>query len=452
MRLLLLCFLFLGYQGVWGQDQPIYNQFYFNPYLYNPAFLGESEGFELNFTHKRQWTEITDAPTTSAFNLQYASKGNIRLGLSFQSQEAVALKSNTVYFTFGYRVNFSQSNFLQFGLSTGALQNKLDLDEISRTSDTDILNDPAVLGAVDNTIYLASQFGIQYSLDRLTLGLALPKLLRNNVNSVDDFNAPQFDEFEQFIATASYDVALSPFVDLRPLVLYRHVNSQQYQLELSALVLINNKVWIGGGYRSDAGIIGHAGINLKEMLSFAYSYNSGVDELGSLGGNHEITLKLRLKKRKNRIISNHSDLDRSTDENSRVYHDEVEPFDSLNEARGPELDTMEDNTVMDETQESELSELVLENNETMMSNDGTGLEPGHYLVVGVFASETNAKTHLQEILKTYGEAKVSLNKQNNFYYVYLFRTSDIRAVRIKWSQVRQLDIFDFKDAWILHIN
>ena len=51
-----------------GQDQPVYNQFYFNPYLYNPAFLGDNGRLEANLTYKTQWAENSDAPTVSAFN------------------------------------------------------------------------------------------------------------------------------------------------------------------------------------------------------------------------------------------------------------------------------------------------------------------------------------------------------------------------------------------------
>lgn len=452
-----------------GQDQPVYNQFYFNPYLYNPAFLGDNGRLEANLTYKTQWAENPDAPTVSAFNLQYATNGNIFLGLSVQSQSAVALVTNTAYLTFGYQIKLSNVNYLKFGLSGGLLQNKLDLDEISSSTDPSILNDPVLLGAVDNTLYMTSQVGVQLRLNRLTMGFALPKLLDNDANSQDDFNSPAFNEFDQFITSVAYDFSLSPTVNLQPLLLYRHVNSQQYQAEGSVIARYKDLIWVGGGYRYDAGVIGHAGLNVKDMLSFAYSYSPGLDELQSFGGNHEITLKLKLNKREKRE-------ERHSQEVSDLYEDTSEK-DSLEIAVQEDQDIIADEATEELTNEDEVVDKISqeepeENVEDVESDpqnnlpslvgeepkitrvavEESGLKPGHYVVVGVFSIRSNALSLKESILETYGGAEVALNEQNNMHYVYIYTSEDLDLARARVREIRQLSIFDFEEAWILHVE
>lgn len=445
-----------------AQDQPVYNQFYFNPFLYNPAFIANGNMLEVNLTHKTQWVENPDAPSVSAFNLQYATKGRLLLGMSYQSQNTVALESNITFVTFGYRVDLADDKFLKFGLSAGFLQNRLDLDEIARSSDPGILDDPVLFLANDNSISMASQVGLQLKLNKFTFGFALPQLLENNINSTDNFNSPSFNEFNQFITTASFDSDISPVLRLQPVLLYRHIDANQFQAEGSILATYKNLVWIGGGYRYDAGVIGHAGLNVKETLSFAYSYNHGLNDLSVLGANHEITVKLMLHRKSKAKEQNTELLGPSKLEPTQESETETQLLPEESLASEPLEDDIEEKQT---PVEEELVIKVIETDDSTFTNtisaqeriikmakNQTGLDPGHYVIVGVFAVQSNAN-RLRDLAKErFNDIRVALNQVNDLYYVYVYTSPNLESARSELIEVKTQDKFDFKDAWILHID
>lgn len=135
-----------------AQNLPSFRQFYFSPFLFNPAFTGLDGYTEISLIHRQQWINITDAPVSSGFNLQFPTSSRVSLGFNVQTQEAVALRSTTVKGTFAYRVPISTNQLFSFGISAGVGFNSLDFENI------DYSNDPAILGAADNRVYADANF------------------------------------------------------------------------------------------------------------------------------------------------------------------------------------------------------------------------------------------------------------------------------------------------------
>src|SRR6478736_9327491 len=136
---LLLCF---------GQNPPVFRQFYFNPYLFNPAYAGISGYTEVYLTHRQQWVNFNDAPVISGFNIQYPTYKRVSFGFNFLTQEVVALRNSTAMLTFAYGIPIASNQSLRFGISGGVGINDLNLD------DADYSNDPAVVNAAANKVYM----------------------------------------------------------------------------------------------------------------------------------------------------------------------------------------------------------------------------------------------------------------------------------------------------------
>lgn len=66
-----------------AQENPIYNQYYFNYYLVNPALAGANDCHYFMLTHKQQWMGIKDAPMTTSFSYQGRLPHNVGLGVYF---------------------------------------------------------------------------------------------------------------------------------------------------------------------------------------------------------------------------------------------------------------------------------------------------------------------------------------------------------------------------------
>ena len=448
------CFCF----SVKAQDLPIYNQFYFNPYLYNPAFVGLNSQFEANLTYRKQWADISDAPQVSAFDFQYATEGRVALGLSFQSESSVALVTNTGYLTFGYQVPLGQDHFIQFGLSAGVIQNNLDLQEIVNSSDQIILQDPAILNAVDNTMYLTSQFGINYTLRNLTIGVAFPKLLENDANSTESFNPPSLDEFKQFIISGSYRADIAPRFSVQPVGVFRYVDRDQFQAEATALVRYNDFMWVGAGYRYESGAIGHVGMNLLNGLQLGYSFEfSGVNSNSFGGGSHEIHLKWRLsKKKKEEVISQVEEEpevveEPIVEEEEVVTEEEEEPIEEVVEEEPPVREERVEPTPVT----AEVEEVIEEPQEEItrkVSENDSGIAPGYYVIVGAFSSANNALRHQRDVKASNIDAEVTYNNKNGMHYVYVLKSDNPDEASRRRREIRQMSIFDFKNGWMLHVE
>ena len=154
---------------------PFFRQFLFNPYLFNPAYVGISEQPEVNLVYRKQWLNFKDAPETTGISLQYPTEGRVSLGFNLFSDKQVLLRNSSFMATFGYAVPISEGHTLRFGLSGGVGMNRLDL-----TAEELNTNDPAIINAANNNYYVDGNFGVVYAYEGLRLGFALTEIFKSN--------------------------------------------------------------------------------------------------------------------------------------------------------------------------------------------------------------------------------------------------------------------------------
>ena len=153
---------------------PFYRQFYFNPYLFNPAYVAINNELEANLTYRQQWTNFKDAPVTAGASIQFPASDRVALGLSIYSDKQVLLRNSNFMGTFGYVVPIASNQSLRFALSGGVGLNKLDLTAEEMNS-----NDPAILKAASNNFYVDGNFGVVYTFSGLRVGFALTDLFKS---------------------------------------------------------------------------------------------------------------------------------------------------------------------------------------------------------------------------------------------------------------------------------
>ncbi len=197
-KIIVLAHLLMLFIGAYGQQYPYFSQHFLNPYLYNPAALGNSGYNEVNLTYRQQWLGINDAPTTQAFNFQYPTRKNLSFGANFYNDKAVLLNTSSLTFGVAYQANISEGHFIKFGLSTGIGLNNFDLGEVDNP------NDPALTDVLSQTSFLSGQFGIFYNVKGLKLGFSLPQLYKYSAIDTVDFQKITIDQLDNYIFTASY--------------------------------------------------------------------------------------------------------------------------------------------------------------------------------------------------------------------------------------------------------
>lgn len=440
-----------------AQDLPITNQIYFNPYFYNPAFLNDKDPLEINTSYRKQWADIQNAPSIISLNAQHATKGNFSFGLSIYSQDNVALVSNTAYLTAAYKVNFSHDHFVKFGLSIGTIQNTIDQNEISNYPE--LLNDISVQNSVDNTFYLSSQFGVHYQLNRLSLGLAFPKFFENTAYSENSFNNPSLDQLRQFITNVSYDFVINDNIAFKPIALLRYTESNYYQAEATGIINYAGAFWFGAGYRYESGVIGHMGFNLKESVSFNYSYEAnGINSTSFGGATHEVHLKFRLK-RKNKLIGEKIEIEpEKVAEKPKAKPAEQVSIDSTkNQSKELKTDTVKTEkgpTPLDSVKQTKTEPIVTDQEMEAPStlSKSLGMGAGYYVIVGVFSNKENAEKHSKNVDAEGFPNKIYYNESNGYFYVSLLKTAQLNEAQEKRNYMKKLSTLNFSKAWLLEIK
>ena len=73
---------------------PFYRQFYYNPYLFNPAYVAINNEVEANLSYRQQWTNFKDAPVTAGASLQFPASERVALGFNLYSDKQVLLRNS----------------------------------------------------------------------------------------------------------------------------------------------------------------------------------------------------------------------------------------------------------------------------------------------------------------------------------------------------------------------
>lgn len=293
MKIYLLLFfsIFLCLKA-YSQEAPIHNQYFMNPYVYNPAFVGHDGYSVVYLSHRRQWMGIEGAPVSSNLSFHTQLSKSIAVGANIFTEKKGLLTNSSAEITLGYRIKFGETHFVQFGLGGGLINNRLDVDE-------------TFVGAVpfeptDNAMNPAARFGLKYQIKNFNLGVALPALLPNDLIPTSSELKEEQNPLDQYAAMLSYKFNISEGnFAFEPHLLYRSLGYDFTQIEATGIFHIKELVWVGAAYRVDYGLNALAGVKIKNLLTFGYSWEMAANQVaGYTAGSHEIQLSIKLGEKK----------------------------------------------------------------------------------------------------------------------------------------------------------
>jgi len=453
--------LFISITAAIGQAPgPYYRQFFFNPYLFNPAYVAINNELEANLAYRQQWTNFKDAPVTAGVNVQLPASDRVALGFSIFSDKQVLLRNTNFMATFGYIVPIASNQSLRFGLSAGVGLNKLDL-----TAEELSTNDPAILNASGNNFYVDGNFGAVYNNGGLRVGFALTDLFKSNSFNAESFNKFELSNLRNRLFSVSYrfDVGVMGNVALEPYFLYRQTeDGLQDAWEAATLVYFRDKLWTGASYNQNNGMALFLGMNLKEKFRFSYSYEfPPFNSAFTSSSSHELHLGIKLGKKKSKPVAkaatqvvpqlanvenedpfNHrSKLSgESTNPDETVVSDEPQPI-----VETP-VEPKEEKRSKEIAKTARKAEEIKKAPATKLRESFTMTRGHHYVVVGVFSEMGHSMKFTKELMDDGYAVNVALNPKNNYYYVYIQSTLDLEEGKKIRNEYRRKNLF--KEAWI----
>ena len=335
MRIFFYIVLFIFFfQPVVAQELPFNSQIFINPYYYNPAYAGFEDRPAFYVYRRQQWTGIEGAPVTTGFNFHTIFNEKINFGLHIMNDQRSILNTTRALVTFGYRASFDDNHYISFGLSGGIGSNSIDLEAVDP-------NDPAIIDALDNNLFLDGNAGFNYFNKGFNLGLSLPKIFKTNTISNSGFAPGEISPLNDAIFLTSYRWELSEEkFAIEPFALYYYSDALPGQFEVIGILHLMDVFWIGASYRQDYGTTGFVGLNIKDNFKFGYAYEFfNAEQANFNNGTHDIQLALifgqkEKKKKKNPNVSlmqQRRDMLRSmgklpSEQGQNIYQVENDPF------------------------------------------------------------------------------------------------------------------------------
>jgi len=200
---------------------------------------------------------------------------------------------------YSYQVFLSENTSLRFGLKGGFTNYSNNLTEYVQIDP----NDPTFQVNIDNKFMPNLGVGLFLSSEKYYLSLSLPKILENKYKSnVNNFSTKSEVRHLFFAGGLLFD--LSEHVKFKPSFMTKSVMGSPFEYDLSANLLLAERLWIGGMYRSGDSFGAIAQWIFSKKLRFGYAYDFTTTDLRNYhNGVHEVMISYEFVYSKRRTIS-----------------------------------------------------------------------------------------------------------------------------------------------------
>jgi len=295
-----LSFLAIG-SSVFSQLRTTFNQYMLNPALVNPGFMDVQTRFGGALTYRKQWLSAGETPVTFAANGYYRLTRNHGVGMIVTNDRVGNINTLEVGLSYTYHLWITNKIALGLGVKAGFNQRSMQSDYVYFGDGAD----PVLANLKTGGINVGTGLSLQSK--NFTFGVSVPYLFNNSLNGPYAYVIGN----NHFYTHMSYKLHASDNFVFVPSILLKGVSGAPLSMSFDGHVLINQLVWLGGGYRSDNTVGLSAGLFFKHGLRVVYSYETAYFSAHTrFNSTHEISLnyaqsieelpfQLRLYRKKN---------------------------------------------------------------------------------------------------------------------------------------------------------
>lgn len=275
--------------SAYGQQDPQYSQYMFDRLSVNPAVAGVGGNLCATALLRQQWSGFDGAPKTGLINLQGPlAKINSGLGLSVYFDKLGQEKSTIARLHYAYHFKLGGQSTFSVGLYAGMTGRALEGNWVAIDP---VANDASIPPGSKSATGFDLGGGVYYKSPNLWLGVSSTQLPETELKDVSIQNV------RHYYVQAGYNWALggNKKYTLQPSALLKS-DATSTQLDLSALFLFDETVWLGASYRTEDAIVPMVGYQHKfpkgdSMLRLGYSYDVTTSDIKSISsGSHEVML------------------------------------------------------------------------------------------------------------------------------------------------------------------
>lgn len=293
-KIIFIISVFYSFHG-YSQQLPMFTQYAYNTLAINPAFSGTKSGIDFMLLNRWQWVDYEGAPNTFNFTSSFKLSDKFGLGINIINDKIGVSTNNSFQLAGAYMLPLNNELTLSFGLSLSANTFKHDWDNISLQNPSD----PSFGENSESLTNMNTGFGLYLYSKKYYISASIPYILENKISNTSDAKA-----YRHYFLKGGVYFELSDQIDFVPSLLFKYVQNNDAQLDITATIILQKMIWIGATYRTQDGAAIMAQLHLKERLRIGYGYDIPFTEIqNATTGSHEIIVGFNIKtKNKNHVI------------------------------------------------------------------------------------------------------------------------------------------------------
>ncbi len=334
MRFLILLFvLCMSFVGL-AQQTPQFGLYMMNRYLYNPAFTGYEDYWDIKTGYRQQWTGFNTnmssfyatanmafdkTDRTSSGKTPFMSKTIRRtftptrirkktyranfhqgLGLQAMTDNFGPLSSISLGASYGYHLSLGGEEKLAVGATVGVYQRSLSIGGFTVKDE----GDPYMTQSKLNGIQPLVNVGILYYNRKFHIGLSANQIVMDNY-SLTRTNIAESDTVRilwlgqtnpNLFFQIGREIKVGRYWTFSPSILAKYMKNAAFGVEGNFKVNFDDLVWMGASYRHNEAIGAMFGVHLNQSLNMTYLYeNHSLGLARTSLGSHEIMIAIKMK-------------------------------------------------------------------------------------------------------------------------------------------------------------
>lgn len=286
-RIILIISMLCCLLSIKAQQLPIYSQHMFNKFLFNPAFAGTQDYYEVIANYRYQWVGIVDAPRTYILSVNGPHKTkNIGLGGTIFADVVGPTSRTAINLAYSYHLDISSKLKLSLGLAGGAMQYRVDGQKVFLLHE----NDNVLTSSVESVILPDFSMGTYLYGKRFYLGISVPQFMQNRIGIYDVSTQTLSKLSTHYFIQTGYRLEVSSDFEIEPAVLVKYVFPVDIQYEIGTKFIYQSHYWLGFNIRTQDAVslmVGMKSNSEKVFMGYAYditttnlqNYSSGTHEL-----------------------------------------------------------------------------------------------------------------------------------------------------------------------------
>lgn len=300
---LFVLFLCTASADLFGQQDPLFSQYMFNPLAINPAWAGSREMMNAALLMRRQWVGFPGAPATNVLAISAPTrKGKVGWGLEVNTDVIGPKRSTAAYLSYAYRIRIGKGK-LGFGLGAGVISYRVNWNQIEYRDENDVF---ATLSSEKRTIP-DFKFGIFFNNKRFYWGFSSTHINRPSysVTTVNDSVTYSSTLRRHVFFTIGRAFVISDNVLFSPSVMIRNFpGTTLTAVDINLNFELKKMIWVGASLRSSQSVVGLVQYNAGEFLRIGYSYDFAFGRLRTAqSGTHELMIGFNLDVFKSETLS-----------------------------------------------------------------------------------------------------------------------------------------------------